>query len=760
MLSAAPWQRGRIERRGGVVKEMMHRIDHEQNLTSLAEIEEALQQCCRAKNSMITTEGFSPEQAVLGKATRLPASMIADESTSAHHMCLSDDQASNQFKRSLDLRVAAQSAFWQADNNAAIRRASLHRSRGTVHDWLCGQLCMFWDKRKAPNMLEKGRWCGPAQIVCQESRTIVWITHMNRLLRCAHENLGPVSMREFQKHSTFQVSNTQTQLQDMARKLQHQLKERSGMFQFSDLSDIGPCRHEDNEGSEPDSHGRQPEEEPFRKQSMDIPMTEAMPYDLAVETPVPETPFSPRSVAMESSLPNPSVGVTPSEPDTASLDTDNSEHATNPAPNLEPVYNAVMIENGQDSSDCVMDCDALWSTPDPVESACVTFEFEMPKQQFTKFLKSPKDHLPEVGAAARKFGKELVFSELNAEDKERFKKAKWKELNCWLDTQTVKTIVRDRIHPSRVLASRWILTWKEDDSSPDGKKAKARLAVKGFQDPDIGHLSSDSPTLTRDGRMLLLQTAASHQWQIQSFDITTAFLRGKSDQRELAMEPPKELRELLGMTNEQVCLLEGNAYGRVDAPLLFYREFRKCLEAVGFTAHPLDNCLYLLRDPHNPSILNGIMGTHVDDGLGASNEEFSRALQLLQKKSPFGSHEKQKFRFTGLEIEQLPDFSIRVSQEKYVHRISPIDIPKSRRSELEGCINPKEMNQLRGLCGSLQYAAVHSRPDIAAKVSQLQKCIPTASVQTLLDANKVLREAQDHAATSVIVRPIPIHEVS
>ena len=305
----------------------MHRIDHEQNLTSLAEIEEALQQCFRAKNSMITTEGFSPEQAVLGKATRLPASMIADENNSAHHMCLSDDQASKQFKRSLDLRVAARSAFWQADNSAAIRRASLRRSRGTVHEWLCGQLCVFWDKRKAPNMLEKGRWCGPAQIVCQESRTIVWITHMNRLLRCAHENLRPVSMREFQKHSTFQVSNTQAQLQDMARKLPHQLKERSGMFQFSDLSDIGPCRHEDNEGSEPDSHGRQPEEEPFRKQSMDIPMTEAMPYDLAVETPVPETPFSPRTAAMESSLPSPSVGVTPSEPDTASLDTDNSEHA-------------------------------------------------------------------------------------------------------------------------------------------------------------------------------------------------------------------------------------------------------------------------------------------------------------------------------------------------------------------------------------------------------------------------------------------------
>ena len=42
-------------------------------------------------------------------------------------------------------------------------------------------------------MLEKGRWSGPAQIVIPESRPTVWITHFNRLLRCATENIRPVS---------------------------------------------------------------------------------------------------------------------------------------------------------------------------------------------------------------------------------------------------------------------------------------------------------------------------------------------------------------------------------------------------------------------------------------------------------------------------------------------------------------------------------------------------------------------------------------
>jgi hypothetical protein len=142
------------------------------------------------------------------------------------------------------------------------------------------------------------------------------------------------------------------------------------------------------------------------------------------------------------------------------------------------------------------------------------------------------------------------------------------------------------------------------------------------------------------------------------------------------MEAPSELKSLLGMGHDQVCLLQGNAYGRVDAPLLFYREFRKRLEDVGFTSHPLDNCLFLLRNPQDPQKLDGILGTHVDDGLGGGNVNFERALEKLQKSLPFGTREYSKFKFTGLDIEQLPDFSIKVNQGRYIHKIPLLTFQK------------------------------------------------------------------------------------
>ena len=96
----------------------------------------------------------------------------------------------------------------------------------------------------------------------------------------------------------------------------------------------------------------------------------------------------------------------------------------------------------------------------------------------------------------------------------------------------------------------------------------------------------DAPTLSKEKRALVLQTITSCKFPLGSFDSKTAFLKA-DENNPLAMEPPKELRQLLNMRDDEVCQLLGNAYGRVDAPLLFYKELSSQLEALGFVRHPL-----------------------------------------------------------------------------------------------------------------------------------------------------------------------------
>lgn len=72
----------------------------------------------------------------------------------------------------------------------------------------------------------------------------------------------------------------------------------------------------------------------------------------------------------------------------------------------------------------------------------------------------------------------------------------------------------------------WILTWKPLDEEArkesldpsKTRKAKARLAVLGFMDPNLDKLQRDSPTMSRLSRMMVLQLIASEAWTLFSFD--------------------------------------------------------------------------------------------------------------------------------------------------------------------------------------------------------------------------------------------------
>ena len=89
-----------------------------------------------------------------------------------------------------------------------------------------------------------------------------------------------------------------------------------------------------------------------------------------------------------------------------------------------------------------------------------------------------------------------------------------------------------QIPEETLLRCRWILTWKPtdpsdlaEDSSKPKHVPKARLVVLGYEDPLVHEIPRDSLTMTKITRMLILQTAASQHWDIESFDIRTEFLR-------------------------------------------------------------------------------------------------------------------------------------------------------------------------------------------------------------------------------------------
>ena len=131
-VTAAAWQRGRIERHGQVLKDMLTRMDTQKPIATLAKFGDSLAQCFSAKNALVRVRGFSPEQLVLGKSAPIPASLTSCDSAASHEMASTEGLEGEAFRQNLSRRAAARQAFHESDNDQTIRRALLRRS---IYPW-------------------------------------------------------------------------------------------------------------------------------------------------------------------------------------------------------------------------------------------------------------------------------------------------------------------------------------------------------------------------------------------------------------------------------------------------------------------------------------------------------------------------------------------------------------------------------------------------------------------------------------------------
>ena len=204
--------------------------------------------------------------------------------------------------------------------------------------------------------------------------------------------------------------------------------------------------------------------------------------------------------------------------------------------------------------------------------------------------------------------------------------AKDKEVDQWISNSVFKIVRRAGIPIKRIMAMRWILTWKE---APEGTKAKARLVAKGFTDPDLLTIRAEAPTLSKIGRHCLIQMGCSHKFKFEVGDVSTAFLQGDKEEqnRDVYLEPTADLRQRLNIGKESILKLTGSVYGLRNAPRAWYQRVKKDLEALGWRIHQLDQCVFVKYDGNE---LVGIIGVYVDDLIIAGNSKNKHGRMLAR----------------------------------------------------------------------------------------------------------------------------------
>eukprot|EP00435_Cladocopium_sp_Y103_P071350 s168_g37.t1 len=724
----AHWQMGRSERHGQVLQEMLRRFETEHAIQTYAELQLALTQCTQAKNSCSLRHGYSPETLVFGKGFRNPGSNTSDDQLSAHLTATDESAHGIRFRAQLAFRETARRAFHAADNSMAIRRAALRRSRPPRGQYEPGEWVMIW----RANANVRG-WIGPAKVIQQDQTTSVYCQYMGSLIRAAPEHVRPVTAVEATIIPEQMQVETSTTSQD----------NRTISTPVNIPSATSPPSQPlaQTEHHRPPSLGSQ--EQPDQEPAIFQDSTGNNQSVTASETPVEQSTF-PSS---------PSATVNPEQ------DVTNTEL---------PAHEVPVPDLGDDELLCdLLVCSDVDSREHLQGDLDLAWRFEVDLDDIGECPQNEQEVEAAIflATASKKQRTEVKLGQLNTVEREEFEKAKASEISNWLSTGTVCRILRNKLSPEQILRCRWIYTWKPIESVEDqvklgGKtrKAKARLVVLGYLDPALEDIPRDSPTLNRQSRMLILQLIASMNWLLMSFDIKAAFLQGSTQGRTIGIEPPIEMIRAMNLTAAEVCQLSKSAYGLIDAPYLWFQEIDKALRELSFLPSPFDPMVYLLY-PEGSTTPAGIIGLHVDDGLCGGNQFFLEQLQKLEKRYPFGAKKSQSFVFTGIEMSQNTDHSIKLSQEKYVSKIEPIHISGERRQESESKITKDEQQGLRALIGSLQYASVNTRPDLASRLSFLQSQVNSATVQTLIQANKVLHDAKRHKDVSITIQPVPIDKI-
>lgn len=352
---------------------------------------------------------------------------------------------------------------------------------------------------------------------------------------------------------------------------------------------------------------------------------------------------------------------------------------------------------------------------------------------------------------------EIQFRNLEDQDKMSFLKAMQSETESYLSHEAIAIASRHGVPKDRILGMRWVLTWKpvENESGTiTHHKPKARLIVKGFQDPDLLLLKRDSPTLPTQGRNLLLAISALNEWLVETGDIKTAFLNGDATEwiREIYADPPEEMKAMLGMKDNEIFRILKAVYGLLHAPRAWFDKLAASLETLNFKRSKLEPCLWRLYDPGTGELC-GMVGGHVDDLLVCGKGSyFQEQIKALRNTFPFGSWknaQQETIQFCGCELTQKSDRSIEVSQERYADSISEIPMTKERKSQVTELVTEAERKQFRMILGALSWRATQSAPWLSASVSYLQGCFNTATVEDLLQLNKLVRAQQQYSNTSL-----------
>ena len=433
-------------------------------------------------------------------------------------------------------------------------------------------------------------------------------------------------------------------------------------------------------------------------------------------------------------------------------------------PQYLPANFVTLDQEESESSAYVIQNASCASLQDESPAFAVTLAAPSSEAEWKALVKNPKRFI----AKSVQKGVEVSYAKLNGVQRAAMDEAMKVEVDNWMKTQAVRAV--QKFLPQReLLKMRWVLTFKsapDESAEPkDGQpasdppkasgeriKAKARIVILGYSDPNLLEANTVSPAMSRLSRQLLLNMASVRKWDILCGDVKSAFLQAKSPQGQRCVfaAPVPELAHALGLQEGQAVQLLRSCYGLVSAPREWYEDVHRTLVSLGAETLTTDSCVWRIRDASGAVV--GLVSSHVDDFLmtGCSSskawQDFLHGFKNAYEWSPW---EHGAFRHCGVNIMQHPDHSVSLDHSSFCQELKQLDPIREERK-----LTLAEVSQVRAVLGSVQWRVYQSAPQHAAKLNYLQSLIASQDSSIVEQVNKLIREVYSARSLSVQVQSL------
>ena len=383
---------------------------------------------------------------------------------------------------------------------------------------------------------------------------------------------------------------------------------------------------------------------------------------------------------------------------------------------------------------------------------------ERPKREVKQPVRYGYDEYAEVMLKAVECPEPRTLQEaLSSNQPAQWKEAADAEYQSLLDSHTWDLVKLPSGRKS--IGCKWVFKVKH---SEDGsvEKFKGRLVAKGFaQRYGVDYDETFSPIVRFTTIRSVIALAAEKKMHLHQMDVVSAFLNGDLEE-EIYMDQPEGYVQQ--GKEDLVCQLKKSLYGLKQSPRCWNRKLSEYLCSIGFTQGSADPCIYIKT---GDSLM--IVAVYVDDLILAAEDFDDMVAVKRELSSRFKMKDMGELHFIlgmGVEWDKRCG-TVKLQQTQYIKCMlrkfgmadaNPVSTPADTSVKLiqdDGMSTRVDSSKYQSMVGSLLWAAISTRPDIAQAVSTVSRFNKEPSQAHLTAVKRILRYLKGTADLGIVYGP-------